>query len=45
MFSTKLVPRLEEAGFEVVKTSRRYRELDEMLGLKKIETLVVGKHG
>ncbi len=45
MFSTKLIPRLEEAGFEVVKTSRRYRELDEMLELKKIETLVVGKHG
>jgi len=45
MFSTRLVPRLEEGGFEVVKTSRRYRELDEMLELKKTETLVVGKHG
>jgi len=45
MFSTKLIPRLEEAGFEVVKTSRRYRELDEMLKLKKMETLVVGRHG
>jgi len=45
MFAAKLIPRIEEAGFEVEVTSRRYRELNEVTELLGLEARVVGRHG
>ena len=45
MFFPKLIENLGERGHQVFKTSRRYREVIELLKLKGIEAKVVGEHG
>jgi len=40
-----LSKRLEEKGYEVFKTTRKYREVNELFKLKAMDALVVGKHG
>lgn len=44
-FLGELNKRLEEKGHEVFKTTRRYREVNELFKLKAMDALVVGKHG
>jgi predicted glycosyltransferase len=44
-FLGELNKRLEENGHDIFKTTRRYREVNELLKLKAIDALVVGKHG
>jgi predicted glycosyltransferase len=44
-FLGELNKRLEEKGHEVFKTTRRYREVNELFKLKEMDALVVGKHG
>ena len=45
MFLWKLAPKLEHAGFKVLITSRRYRELNGVMKLRKINSIIIGKHG
>ncbi|MBS7644166.1 DUF354 domain-containing protein [Candidatus Bathyarchaeota archaeon] len=45
MFFGELSRRLEAKGHDVLRTTRRYREVNQLLGLKEVEALVVGKHG
>lgn len=40
-----LCERLESAGHEVFKTTRKYREVNEALERKGIEAMIVGGHG
>lgn len=44
-FLGELNKRLEEKGYEVFKTTRKYREVNELCKLKGMDALVVGKHG
>jgi predicted glycosyltransferase len=44
-FLGMLSKRLEAKGYEVFKTTRKYREVNELLKLKAMDALVVGKHG
>lgn len=45
MFFPRLAERLEGMGHRVWMTSRRYRELNQLLEMKGIEARVVGEHG
>lgn len=45
MLFSKLSARLEEEGHEVLRTTRKYRELTQLLNLKGIDATVVGRHG
>ena len=45
MFFPKLSDNLEKRGHQVTATTRRYREVTELLELKGIEAMVVGEHG
>jgi len=45
MLFSKVSERLEERGHEILRTTRDYRELTQLLKLKGIEALVVGRHG
>ncbi len=44
-FFAELIRRLEAAGHEVIRTTRRYREVNELLELKRLEAIVIGEHG
>lgn len=44
-FFHELNRRLEADGHEVFRTTRRYRELNELTEMKGIDAAVVGKHG
>ena len=44
-FLGELGKRLEDKGYDVFRTTRKYREADELLKLKDTNALVVGKHG
>lgn len=44
-FLGELSRRLEAKGHDVFKTTRRYREVNELLELKGVNAAVVGKHG
>ncbi len=45
MFSLKLSEQLECRGHKVLKTTRKYREVNQLLELKGIKVEVVGEHG
>ena len=45
LFFEKIIKMLEDLDVEVLVTSRRYREVDQLLELKKLKTYVVGSHG
>lgn len=45
MFLGELSRRIEAKGHNVLRTTRRYREVNQLLELKGVEALVVGKHG
>ncbi|HIJ99481.1 TPA: DUF354 domain-containing protein [archaeon] len=45
MLYSKLIPMLEKSGEEVFVTTRDYKETSELLQTKRIEAVVVGKHG
>jgi len=45
MFLSKLSESLERKGHRVFKTTRRYREVTQLLKLKGIDAIVVGRHG
>ena len=45
MFFSKLSERLEGKGHKVLRTTRKYREVNQLLKLKGINAKVVGKHG
>lgn len=45
MFSSKLSVELEKRGHQVFKTTRKYREVVQLLRLKGLEARVVGEHG
>jgi len=45
MFFPKLIEGLGERGHQVFKTTRRYREVIELLKLKGIEAKAIGEHG
>lgn len=44
-FFDELNRRLEADGHDVFKTTRRYREVNELMELRGISAVVVGKHG
>lgn len=45
MLFSKLSARLEEEGHEVLRTTREYREVTQLLRLKGVDAKVVGRHG
>lgn len=45
MLFSRLSKRLEADGYEVFRTTRRYREVEMLLRLKGVDAVVVGKHG
>jgi len=45
LFLSKLAERLESRGHEVFKTARKYREVVQLLKLKRVTAKVVGEHG
>jgi len=45
MLFSKLSARLEEDGHDVLRTTREYREVTQLLRLKGIDAKVVGRHG
>jgi len=45
LFLGALATRLEKSGHEVVLTTRRYREVNQMLGMKGYKAKIVGEHG
>ncbi|MEM2771065.1 MAG: DUF354 domain-containing protein [Candidatus Nezhaarchaeales archaeon] len=45
LFFSRLIKGLEDRGCEVLKTARRYAELNEVMKLKGVDALCVGKYG
>jgi len=45
MLFSRLTERLEEEGHQVLKTTRKYREVVQLLRLKGIDAKIVGEHG
>jgi predicted glycosyltransferase len=45
MFFFKLSFKLESRGHKVLRTTRKYREVNQLLALKGIDAKVVGEHG
>ncbi len=45
LFFSKLAELLKKDGFEVLMTTREFREIDGLLKKKKIEAMVIGKYG
>jgi hypothetical protein len=45
MLFSKLSENLEGRGHQMFKTTRRYREVNQLLSLKKVDAIVVGEHG
>lgn len=45
MFFPKLAERLEDKGHETLMTTRKYREVSQLLQKKGIEAVAVGEHG
>ncbi|MEM2895990.1 MAG: DUF354 domain-containing protein [Candidatus Bathyarchaeia archaeon] len=44
-FMKELEKRLRERGHTVLKTTREYKELNQLMKLKRMDAIVVGKHG
>lgn len=45
LFMSELGRRLEEKGHIILKTTRDYEELNKLMKLKKINAMIIGKHG
>ena len=45
MFLSRLIEHLERRGHQVSKTTRKYREVNQLLRLKGLEATTVGRHG
>ncbi len=45
MLFSKLSERLEAKGHKVLRTTRKYREVNQLLALKGVDAQVVGEHG
>jgi predicted glycosyltransferase len=45
MFFSKLSERLEKKGHQVLRTTRKYREVNQLLELKGLDAKVIGEHG
>jgi predicted glycosyltransferase len=45
LFFMNLCLKLEERGYQVIKTTRRYREVTQLLKIKGLKAKVVGEHG
>lgn len=45
LFLGALATRLERSGHEVMLTTRRYREVNQMLDMKEYKAKIVGEHG
>lgn len=45
LFFEKIIKMLEDLDVKVLATSRRYREVDQLLKLKKLKTNVLGSYG
>ena len=45
LFLGEIGKRLEARGYEVFRTTRQYREVDDLLRVKDINAVVVGKYG
>ncbi|MCK5588526.1 MAG: DUF354 domain-containing protein, partial [Candidatus Lokiarchaeota archaeon] len=45
LFFRRVTEQLEKDGFEVIRTTREYREVTQMLELKGIEAKIIGQHG
>jgi predicted glycosyltransferase len=45
LFLGEVCRHLEARGYEVFRTTRQYREIDDLLRIKDINAVVVGKHG
>jgi len=45
LFVGEIGKRLEARGYEIFRTTRQYREVDDLLKVKDINAVVVGKHG
>ena len=45
MFFSKLSEKLESRGHKVLRTTRKYREVNQLLTLKGMDAKVVGEHG
>jgi len=45
MFFSKLSERLESRGHKVLRTTRKYREVNQLLELKGVDAKIVGEHG
>ena len=45
MFFSKLSERLEQKGHQVLRTTRKYREVNQLLKLKGLDAKVLGEHG
>lgn len=44
-FFSKLSKRLEEDGHQVFRTTRKYREVVQLLKLKEVDAKIIGRHG
>ncbi|MEM3041605.1 MAG: DUF354 domain-containing protein [Nitrososphaerota archaeon] len=45
LFLGELGRQLEKRGYEVFRTARQYRELNDLIKAKEINAVIVGKHG
>jgi len=45
LFLGEIGKHLEAQGYEVFRTTRQYREVDDLLRLRDVKAVVVGKHG
>jgi len=45
LFLDAIGKRLEACGYEVFCTTRQYKEVDDLVRLKNVEAVVVGRHG
>ncbi|MFH1328586.1 MAG: DUF354 domain-containing protein [Candidatus Bathyarchaeota archaeon] len=45
LFFNEVIKELKKSGYETLITTRKYREVNQLLQLKKLKAVVVGKHG
>ena len=45
LFLGEVIKAARKEGYDILATTRRYREVEEMLQLRKIRSIVVGQHG
>ncbi|MEM2777002.1 MAG: DUF354 domain-containing protein, partial [Candidatus Bathyarchaeia archaeon] len=45
LFFMELSSKFEEQGHQVITTTRRYREVNQLLSIKGLKAKVIGEHG